>query len=286
VRFAWIKEHAGEFRVIIMCDALNVSDSGYYAWIGREPSPRQQRRQELVAQIRAVHQESHEIYGSPRIYIELKEQGVDVCLNTVAKYMRQEQIRSKVKRPFRLLTTDSDHPFPVAANLLQREFEAAAPDRKWCCDITHVSTDQGPLYLAVVIDCCSRRIVGWEMADHLRAELCLEALRMAIERRRPAAGLLHHSDRGVQYASCAYREFLERAGMVASMSRTGNCYDNALMESFFATLKGELVHHQHYATRQAARSAIFRYIEVFYNRRRRHSAIGYKSPEQFEASLN
>jgi putative transposase len=286
VRFAWIQQHAKEFAVTVMCDVLNVSDSGYYAALGRKPSRRQERRAELVAQIRAAHEESKRIYGSPRVYIELKEQGVDVCLNTVAKYMRQEQIRSKVKRPFRLLTTDSDHPFPVAANLLDREFEAAAPDRKWCCDITHVATDEGTLYVAVVIDCCSRRIVGWEMADHLRAGLCLEALRMALERRRPPAGLLHHSDRGVQYACHAYREFMERAGMVASMSRTGNCYDNALMESFFATLKGELVHHEHYATRAAARSSIFRYIEIFYNRRRRHSAIGYRSPEQFEASLN
>jgi len=286
VRFAWIKEHEKEFAVTIMCDALNVSVAGYYVALGRKPSQRQQRRQELVAQIRAAHEQSNQIYGSPRIYIELKEQGVAVSLNTVAKYMRQERIRSRVKRPFRLLTTDSDHPFPIAENLLHREFEAAAPDRKWCCDITHVSTDQGPLYLAVVIDCCSRRIVGWEMADHLRAQLCIEALRMALQRRRPPPGLLHHSDRGVQYACCAYREFMERAGMVASMSRTGNCYDNALMESFFATLKGELVHHQHYATRAAARSAIFRYIEAFYNRRRRHSAIGYRSPEEFEASLN
>ena len=286
MRFAWIKEHAKEFAVSVMCDALNVSISGYYAALGRKPSRRRQRREELVAQIRAAHEQSHQIYGSPRIYIELKEQGVAVCLNTVAKYMQQEQIRSKVKRPFRLLTTDSNHPFAVAGNLLDRDFEAAAPDCKWCCDITYVATDEGPLYVAVVIDCCSRRIVGWEMADHLRAELCIEALRMAVERRRPPSGLLHHSDRGVQYACCAYREFLERAGMIASMSRTGNCYDNALMESFFATLKGELVHHEHYATRAAARSSIFKYIEVFYNRRRRHSAIGYRSPEQFEASLN
>jgi len=281
-----MKQHARQFAVTVMCKALNVSDSGYYAALGREPSPRRQRRAELVERIQQAHEESHEIYGSPRIYVELKEQGVVVSLNTVAKYMRQEQIRSKVKRPFRFLTTDSDHAFPVARNLLERNFEAAAPNRKWCCDITHVATDEGPLYVAVVIDCFSRRIVGWEMADHLRAELCLEALRMAQERRRPPAGLLHHSDRGVQYACCAYREFLEHAGMIASMSRTGNCYDNALMESFFATLKGELVHHEHYATRAAASSSIFRYIEIFYNRRRRHSAIGYRSPEQFEASLN
>lgn len=286
MRFAWIKKHAKDFAVSVMCDALNVSVSGYYAALGRKPSLRRQRRQELLGQIRAVHEESQQIYGSPRIHIELKEQGVAVCLNTVAKYMRQERIRSKVKRPFRLLTTDSNHPFAVARNLLDRDFEAAAPDCKWCCDITYVATDEGPLYLAAVIDCCSRRIVGWEMADHLRAGLCIEALRMAVERRRPGPGLLHHSDRGVQYACCAYREFLERAGMVASMSRTGNCYDNALMESFFATLKGELVHHEHYPTRAAARSSIFKYIEVFYNRRRRHSAIGYRSPEEFEASLN
>jgi len=269
-----------------MCQTLKVSRAGYYAASHHQPSQRSQRRAALVEQIRAAHQESRGTYGSPRVYVELKESGVDVSLNTVAKYMRQEQIRSRVKRPFRVLTTDSNHQFPVAGNLLDREFAAAAPDLKWCCDITYVATDEGPLYVAVVIDCCSRRIVGWEMADHLRAELCMEALAMALQRRRPAAGLLHHSDRGAQYACCAYRQFLERAGMIASMSRTGNCYDNALMESFFATLKGELVHQQHYATRAAARSSIFEYIEVFYNRRRRHSAIGYKSPEAFEASLN
>jgi len=281
-----MKQHAGEFAVGAMCAALKVSRSGYYASQRRRPSARAQRRQELLKQIREAHQQSRETYGSPRVHVELKAAGVRVCLNTVARYMRQEQIRSRAKRPFRVLTTDANHRFPVAANLLGRNFEAAAPGRKWCCDITHVATDQGPLYLAAVIDCCSRRIVGWAMADHLRFELCAEALQMALRRRRPEAGLLHHSDRGVQYACHAYREFLERAGMIASMSRTGNCYDNALMESFFATLKGELVHHQHYATRAAARNSIFEYIEVFYNRRRRHSAIGYRSPEEFEASLN
>jgi transposase InsO family protein len=281
-----MQQQAKKYQMAAMCRALKVSRAGYYAWLHRQPSQRSQRKAELVKQIRQAHDDSRQIYGSPRVHVELKEQGVEVCVNTVAKYMRQEQIRSKVKRPFRLLTTDSRHQFPVAANLLERHFEAPLPDSKWCCDITYVATDEGPLYVAAVIDCCSRRIVGWEMADHLRAELCIEALRMAMERRRPAAGLLHHSDRGVQYACHAYRQFLEHEGMIASMSRTGNCYDNALMESFFATLKGELVHHQRYATRASARSSIFEYIEVFYNRRRRHSAIGYKSPEEFEASLN
>ena len=209
-----------------------------------------------------------------------------VCQNTVAKYMRQEGLKSKVKRPFRVRTTDSNHGHPVAMNLLDRTFSAQAPDRKWCVDITYVPTGEGWLYLAAVIDLFSRKIVGWEMADHLRAELCVNALSMAIERRRPDPGLLHHSDRGVQYACEAYRSLLDRYGIEPSMSRTGDCYDNAAMESFFSTLKRELIYHEKYQTRDEARLSIFEYIEVFYNRKRRHSAIGYQSPEPFEASRN
>jgi transposase InsO family protein len=269
-----------------MLKTLRVSKSGYYDWIDRPISQCAKRRQEIVEQIRKAYKDSHNIYGSPRIAVELKASGMKVCQNTVAKYMRQEGLKSKVKRPFRVRTTDSNHGHPVAMNLLDRTFSAQAPDRKWCVDITYVPTGEGWLYLAAVIDLFSRKIVGWEMADHLRAELCVNALSMAIERRRPDPGLLHHSDRGVQYACEAYRSFLDRYGIEPSMSRTGDCYDNAAMESFFSTLKRELIYHEKYQTRDEARLSIFEYIEVFYNRKRRHSAIGYQSPESFEASRN
>ncbi len=269
-----------------MCQILQVSTSGYYAWIDRPMSDRQQRREELIGQIRQVHEQSRCIYGSPRVTVELKACGVNVSENTVAKYMQQEGVASKIRRRFRVKTTDSAHNYPVANNVLDRSFEAKLPDQKWCVDITYISTFEGFLYVAAVIDLCSRRIVGWAMADHLRADLCLDALTMAIEKRRPAPGLLHHSDRGVQYACSAYRSFLDRHQIQPSMSRTGNCYDNAVMESFWGTLKTELIYHENYATRAQARLSIFEYIEVFYNRQRRHSAIGYQSPESFEASLN
>jgi transposase InsO family protein len=286
VKFAWIDARVDAFEVRAMCRALHVSKSGYHAWKQRPVSPRRRRRLEVVEQIRQAHQGSRHTYGSPRITVELKESGVSVCENTVARYMRQAGICSKVKRRFRVKTTDSAHAHPVAANVLDRGFTAEAPDRKWCVDITYVATGQGWLYVAAVIDVCSRRIVGWAMADHLRAALCLEALSMAVEQRRPAAGLLHHSDRGVQYACEVYRTFLNAHQMRPSMSRRGDCYDNAVIESFWGTLKTELLYHEAYPTRAAARLSIFEYIEVFYNRQRRHSAIGYKSPDAFEAALN
>jgi putative transposase len=286
VKFAWIERHQDQFEVQAMCDILQVSKSGYHAFRRRGVSVRGRRRQELKDQIRRAHARSRETYGSPRITVELKEAGVSVCENTVAKYMREEGLRCVSHRRFRVLTTDSNHDYPIAANVLDRQFQSPRPDRTWCVDITYVPTGEGFLYLAAVIDLCSRRIVGWSMADHLRAELCVEALSMAALRRDPGSGLLHHSDRGVQYACGAYRSFMQRLGMQASMSRTGNCYDNAVMESFFSTLKRELIHRHRYATQAQARLSIFEYIEVFYNRQRRHSAIGYKSPEAFEASLN
>jgi transposase InsO family protein len=200
--------------------------------------------------------------------------------------MKQAGIRSVMHRQFVARTTDSDHDLPVASNLLDRQFEARMPDQKWCCDITYVPTREGFLYLAAVMDVCSRKIIGWSMADHLRTELCLDALDMALRSRRPGGDLLHHSDRGVQYASVDYQRVLQSHGICVSMSRVGDCYDNAMMESFWGTLKTELVHHRDYRTRDEAGSSIFKYIECWYNRRRRHSAIGYKSPEEFEASLN
>jgi transposase InsO family protein len=286
VKFAWIKEHLKEFELTVMCHILQVSRSGFYAARKRPAGAKASRKCKLTEQIRCVHLESRSIYGSPRVAAELARQGTNVSVNTVARYMKAANIRSKIKRRFRVSTTDSSHGFPTAPNLLERKFEADGPNQKWCCDITYVPTAQGVLYLAAVIDCFSRRIVGWAMADHMRAVLCMDALRMALGKRGACRGLVHHSDRGVQYACREYRELLESQGMVCSMSGRGDCYDNALMESFWGTLKTELVYHELYPTREEARQSIFEFIEVFYNRRRGHSAIGYVSPECFEASLN
>jgi transposase InsO family protein len=271
-----------------MCQVLKVSRSGYYDWIERAPSQRHQRREQLLVQIKAAHEQSKRRYGSPRVWAELSAQGVKVCRNTVAKAMQKAGIRSKPRPRFIPHTTDSTHEHPIAPNRLDRNFDAyRSINAAWCVDITCIWTErQGWLYLAAVMDLCSRRIVGWAMADHVKAQLCLDAVSMALEQRRPARGLLHHSDRGVQYACDAYQQLLEDRGVVRSMSRTGNCYDNAAMESFFATLKRECVYDEHYLTHEQARASIFEYIEVFYNRRRLHSALGYKSPIEFEASLN
>jgi putative transposase len=286
VRLKWIHQQRGQFEVSIMCQVLQVSRSGYYAWVDRPPSASEQRRKEQIEAIHAAHEASFGTYGSPRIHAELAGKKIEVCVNTVAKLMKQAQIRSVMHRKFIVRTTDSNHDLPVAPNLLERRFAAELPDQKWCCDITYIPTGQGFLYLAAVLDLCSRRIVGWSMADHLRSELCLDALEMAIKSRRPGGDLIHHSDRGVQYASSDYRRLLQSQNVTVSMSRTGDCYDNAAMESFWGTLKTEWVHHRDYPTNEEARQSIFWYIECWYNRRRRHSAIGYKSPEQFEASLN
>lgn len=286
MRFAWIKEHLPEFDLACMCQAMEVSRSGFYAWQKRPASRKTLSKELLTKKICQVHTQSRCTYGSPRIQAELAEQGVAICVNTVAKYMSQAGICSKITRRFRVSTTDSRHGLPAAPNRLDRCFQASGPNQKWCCDITYVPTAEGFLYVAAVIDCFSRRIVGWAMDDHLRAELCMDALFMALARRAPSGELLHHSDRGVQYACDQYRQMLAEHGIQASMSRKGDCYDNALMESFWGTLKTELTHHELYPTRVEARHSIFEYIEVFYNRQRRHSAIGYMSPEAFEASLN
>jgi transposase InsO family protein len=226
------------------------------------------------------------VYGSPRVHRALAASGEQACENTVAKVMAEHGVRARGKKKFVPRTTDSRHEQPVADNVLDRQFVAEMPDRKWAADITYVPTGEGWLYLAAVIDLCSRRIVGWSMAEHMRTELVSDALAMAIARRRPGAGLLHHSDRGVQYASEDYRHLLQSHGIECSMSGKGDCYDNAVVESFWGTLKTELVNHEHYETRDQARASIFEYVEVFYNRTRLHSSLGYLSPEQFEAGLN
>jgi transposase InsO family protein len=286
VKYAWIGEHATEFAVVAMCGALDVARSAYYAWRDQPVRKREAYRQRLAERIGRVQRETRGVYGSPRVTAELKARGVTACENTVAGVMREWQIRAKGARRFVPRTTDSRHDKAVAKNLLNREFAADLPDRKWAADITYVPTDQGWLYLAGVIDLCSRKVVGWSMADHLRTDLVADALRMALASRNPGAGLLHHSDRGVQYASDDYQALLKGNGLEPSMSRTGDCWDNAVMESFWGTLKAELVDHERYATRDQARASIFEYVEVFYNRVRRHGSLGYVSPEQFEAALN
>lgn len=282
--FKVIRDHlTPEFAVADCCRVLKVSTSGYYHWCKHPEGKRQKRRAELVEQIRIVHEASRRTYGSPRVRSELLKRGVKLNRKTVARIMRESSIRSKVTKRFKVRTTDSNHAHPVAPNVLDRKFTADKPDAAWLCDITYIPTREGWLYLAGVMDLCSRRIVGWSMADHLRVRLVRDALTMATTTRSPAPGLVHHSDRGVQYCCGEYRAELEAWGMVASMSRVGDCYDNAPKESFWATLKKELMSDREFATREEARAAIFEYIEVFYNRQRIHSSIGYLSPEQFEA---
>lgn len=286
MKFAFIKANLQSFAIRTVCEVLEVSVSGYYAWLKRPESCHVVRRRELAEKIKVVYQNNRRVYGSPRVYNELKTQGELVCQNTVARVMREHQITPKTRPKFIPRTTDSNHLQPVAPNRLDRQFKAELPNQKWVVDITYIPTDQGWLYLAGVMDLCSRKIVGWSMAEHLKTDLVHDALTMAIARRGPHPGLLHHSDRGVQYASEAYRHLLDLHGMESSMSAKGDCWDNACAESFWATLKKELIHHQQYATREEARQSIFEYIEVFYNRQRLHSSLGYKSPEAFEASLN
>jgi transposase InsO family protein len=272
-----------EFRVRDCCRVLRVSVSGYYRWLKHPVGKRELAELALVERIRAAHDASRRAYGSPRIRAALMHQGVRRNRKTIARLMHKHGIRSKVKRRFRVRTTDSTHDHPIAPNLLDRSFRVGALDTVWVCDITYIPTGEGWLYLAGVMDLCSRKIVGWSMAEHMRAELVIDALEMARVRRHPQPGLMHHSDRGVQYCCAEYRGVLEQLGAVASMSGRGECYDNAPKESFWATLKNELVHHERFATRAQARAAIFEYIEVFYNRQRLHSSLGYVSPDQFEA---
>jgi putative transposase len=286
VKFAFIKEHLKSFPIDVICRVLEVSRSGYYAWLGRPKSTRAQRRRELGERIHRVYEDNDRAYGSPRVHRALAAQGHRVSENTVADIMKERELRAKARKKFIPATTDSSHHQPVAKNVLDRQFTAELPNQKWVADITYIPTDQGWLYLAGVMDLCSRKIVGWSMADHMRTDLVSDALQMAVTQRLPAADLLHHSDRGVQYASDDYQQLLQSHQMQSSMSGKGNCWDNACAESFWATLKTELVHHEQYATREQARQSIFEYIEIFYNRKRLHSSLDYLSPEAFEARFN
>lgn len=285
MRHACIRRHEGAYTVALMCRVLRVSRAGYYAWRRRAMPARVVADAVLTTAIETVHTESRCTYGSPRVHAELRAQGTRVGRKRVARLMRHAGLVARRRRRF-VVTTDATHAHPIAANRLAREFAVGTiggSDRVWVSDITYLPTGEGWLYLAVVLDLGSRRVVGWAMRHTLEQELTREALAMALAHRRPGRGVLHHSDRGSQYAAGAYRMQLAAAGMVCSMSRAGDCYDNAVAESFFATVKTELVAGAHWPTREAARAAVFEYIEVWYNRQRRHSSLGYVSPAVYEA---
>lgn len=268
-----------------MCRVLGVSRSGYYAWGTRPPSASESRREELTAHAQDIHRAVKGRYGSPRVHAELVAHGHTCCVNFVAKLMREAGITAKVKRRS-VRTTDSNHSLPVADNVLDRQFDPTEPNATWVADITYIPTREGWVYLAAVEDLFSRQVVGWSVSESMTSRLVVDALAMALGRRRPGGELLAHSDRGSQYASEHYQRVLTSEGIVCSMSRRGDCWDNAPMESFFASLKKELVHREDYATREHAKASIFEYIEVFYNRVRRHSSLGYVAPAEYERTHN
>lgn len=281
MRYRFVREHSQQFGVRRLCRLLDVSASGYYAWRDRPSSRRADEDRVLMAQIRAIFAAGRQTYGYRRVHAKLTT--IQACgRDRVARLMRANGLQAKRKRRFQV-TTRSQHDRPIAPNLLGQDFTATGVNQKWLADITYIPTDEGWLYLAAIEDVFSRFIAGWAMENTLTDLLTRQSLRMALGRRRPPQGLLHHSDRGGQYASDAYIALLQEAGILQSMSQVGNPYDNAPMESFFSRLKNELTHHRHYRTRQEARRDIFEYIEVFYNRQRLHSALGYRSPLEFEA---
>jgi transposase InsO family protein len=283
MKYEFMEENREVYKVRIMSEVLKVSRSGYYTWKTRQPSIRQKANEDLLERIRKVHSQSRRLYGSPRITAELREEGVRCGKNRVARIMKDHSIWAEVKKRRFRRTTDSRHDYALAANLMVQKKQI---DGVWASDITFVPTSEGWLYLAAVMNVKSRKIIGLCMSDKLSQELTSVALKDAVGRQSPVQGLIHHSDRGRQYASYAYQDLLREYGITPSMSRSANCYDNAYMESFFGTLKTELVHGEYYHTRLEARLSIFEYVEVFYNRQRRHSALGYRSPEQYEKLLN
>jgi putative transposase len=279
--FEFIDAEKAQYSVEVLCESLDVSRAGFYAWSERPLCAREKRDEQLGAKIAEIHDDSRKRYGSPRVHRELHDGGERVSRKRVARLMRERGLCGKRRRRFRV-TTNSNHKQPVASNVLARNFSADAPDRAWVGDITYIWTREGWLYLAVLIDLFSRRVVGWSMSERLATDVAMNALTMAHGARRPGPGLVHHTDQGCQYASAMYRRALERIGSVASMSRRGNCWDNAVAESFFATLKVELVRDEDFVTRDDARRAIFEYIEVFYNRQRMHSSLDYATPSEVE----
>ena len=286
MRCQFIESHRKVWPVRIVCRVLGVSASGYYAWRKRPPSEAAQRREELTTQIRELHQQKHHhSYGAPRVHQELIATGCPCNRKTVAKLMKQAGIRASTVKKFRVSTTDSSHKLPIADNIVSRDFAPAGMNITWVTDITYIPTFQGWLYLAAVEDLYSRKIVGWSMSERIDSRLVTDALEMAVNRELPREGLIAHSDRGVQYASDHYQRVLKQHGVTCSMSRKGNCWDNAPMESFFATLKKELVHQCDYQTRAEAQLSVFEYIETFYNSVRRHSTLGYLSPIMFEQAV-
>lgn len=285
MRYSFIAEHQDQWPVSVQCEVLKVSRSGFYAWRTREPSQTEQRQIEMTRQIQEIHQASRQTYGAPRVHAELLARGTPCNRKTIAKYMKQARIQANSVRRFRVTTTDSNHRQPVAPNVVDRQFSPSRKNETWAGDVTYISTKEGWLYLAVVEDLFTREIVGWAMSSENDSRLVVDALQMGLSQCCPGENLVAHSDRGVQYASEHYQRLLKKHGITCSMSRKGNCWDNAPVESFFATLKKELVHHQNYATRAEARQSLFDFIEVFYNRKRRHSGIGYLIPAKFAKAV-
>ncbi len=284
MKFAFIDVEKAQWPVDVQCDVLGVSRSGYYAWRGRPEAPRAADDAALVVEIKAAHKAGRGNYGSPRVHRELRAKGRRVGRKRVERLMRQQGIVARRKRRFRR-TTDSNHPHPIAPNVLERNFDVELPNTAWVTDVTYVWTHEGWLYLAAILDLFSRRVVGWAVSANNDRSLALSALDRATAARTPDAGLVHHSDRGSVYASDDYGQALGKLGAVKSMSRKGDCWDNAVAESFFATIKGEMIDHEDYLTRREAITAIGDYIDAFYNLRRRHSAIGYISPIEFELNF-
>lgn len=281
MRYAWIQHHQSDYPVALMCRVLEVSTSGYYDWRRRPPSATQERRNQIAQAAGRSYFESRRIYGYRKVHQDLAQAGLACCDKTVRRVMRELGLFSRVRRKF-VATTDSAHDEPLAPNVLNRQFAAAEPNQTWLADITYIPTRQGWLYLAAVMDMFSRRIVGWSMSERIDSQLVVSALTMAVQQRCPGQGLVHHSDRGVQYACGDYQDRLRDVGIVCSMSRRANCWDNAPMESFFGSLKTEWTDGKDYATRALARQDVFEYIELFYNRQRRHASLGYVSPEAYE----
>lgn len=281
MRFAFIAAEKACFPAALMCRILAVSRAGFYAWRTRPASRRTRQDGTLAVAVAAIYAEHHGRYGSPRVQMELRERGQRTGRKRIARLMRIQGLRARPRRRYRT-TTDSRHGLPVCPNLLARRFAVAWPNTAWVTDMTYLWTAQGWLYLVVIIDLFSRRVVGWSMSERIDRKLASDALRMALAQRRPQPGLIHHSDRGSQYASADYQWLLATNELVGSMSRRGDCWDNAVADSFFASLKLELVYQVQWRTRAEARTAIFEYLELFYNRRRRHSPLGYLSPVEFE----